>query len=244
MQIDPDRCIGCTACLPYCPVNAISMTRKGKAFIDDNICVECGNCVYSKVCPYDAIIEVPLPWPQVIRVLSDPNLSYRQYKPPAEMKLGGRTTMEVKGNDVTERIGLEDVGITVDVGRPAIGTTFRDVEKVTTAVAPIGVEFEPRSLAATLMTDQKTGKLREDVINEKILYTTVDFKTKLSKLPRVIEALRKASKEVNTVFSVGCVCRIKSDLTIPVFKELDRLGVSHYPNAKINLGLGRRIKPA
>ncbi|MFQ6074518.1 MAG: DUF362 domain-containing protein [Candidatus Bathyarchaeia archaeon] len=239
MQIDPDRCIGCTACLPYCPVDAITMT-KGKAVIDDDVCVECGNCKYAKVCPYDAIHEVELPWPQGIRALSDANIPQRQYKPPAEMRLGGRTTMEVKGNDVVERYGFEDVGFVVDVGRPAVGASFADVEKVTMAVAPIGVEFEPRSLVGTLMTDSKTGKLREDVLGERILYVTVDFKTGMEKISRVVEALRRASKEVDTVFSVGFICRIRGDYTIPAFDFLDQLGVSHYPNAKINMGLGRR----
>lgn len=239
MQIDPDRCIGCTACLPYCPVNAIAMV-KGKAFIDDDVCIECGNCVYAKVCPYDAIHEVELPWPQSIRVLSDPNLSQRQYKPPAEMKLGGRTTMEVKGNDVTERYGFGDAGFVVDVGRPAVGASFADVEKVTMAVAPIGVEFDPMSLVASLMTDPKTGKLREDVLTERILYVTIDFKTEMSKVPKVIEALRRAAKEVDTVFSVGFISRIRDDYTVPAFGILDKLGVARYPNAKINMGLARR----
>jgi heterodisulfide reductase subunit A len=47
-----DLCNGCQACVPVCPVNAISM-QEGKARIDPFQCTGCGACV--PVCPVDAI---------------------------------------------------------------------------------------------------------------------------------------------------------------------------------------------
>ena len=47
-----DLCNGCNACVPICPVNAISM-QEGKAKIDPFQCTGCGACI--PVCPQEAI---------------------------------------------------------------------------------------------------------------------------------------------------------------------------------------------
>lgn len=46
-----DDCISCGACMPECPVAAISK-GDSKYIIDDNICIECGVC--ASVCPVNA----------------------------------------------------------------------------------------------------------------------------------------------------------------------------------------------
>ncbi|MBK5200349.1 MAG: 4Fe-4S binding protein [Spirochaetaceae bacterium] len=51
--IDPDKCIGCTACARKCPVGAISGEVKKKHTIDASICIKCGACMAS--CKFDAI---------------------------------------------------------------------------------------------------------------------------------------------------------------------------------------------
>lgn len=50
-KVDADKCIGCSACVSECPVEAISMVDD-KAVIGDS-CVDCGACVGA--CPVDAI---------------------------------------------------------------------------------------------------------------------------------------------------------------------------------------------
>ncbi|MEM3629725.1 MAG: 4Fe-4S binding protein [Candidatus Bathyarchaeia archaeon] len=47
-----DLCNGCQACVPVCPVNAISMVE-GKARIDPFQCIGCGACI--PICPQNAI---------------------------------------------------------------------------------------------------------------------------------------------------------------------------------------------
>jgi len=47
-----DLCNGCKACVPVCPVNAISMVE-GKAVVSPFQCVGCGACI--PVCPVEAI---------------------------------------------------------------------------------------------------------------------------------------------------------------------------------------------
>lgn len=46
-----DDCISCGACMPECPVAAIS-GGDSKYIIDENICIECGVC--ASVCPVGA----------------------------------------------------------------------------------------------------------------------------------------------------------------------------------------------
>ena len=45
ITIDPNKCIGCTACARKCPVGAIKGALKQKHSIDQSICVKCGVCV-------------------------------------------------------------------------------------------------------------------------------------------------------------------------------------------------------
>jgi electron transport complex protein RnfB len=50
-----DTCIGCTACVKACPVDAITGERNKLHVIHANICVDCGLCGY--VCPVEAIYD-------------------------------------------------------------------------------------------------------------------------------------------------------------------------------------------
>jgi NADH-quinone oxidoreductase subunit F len=52
-EIDPEKCTGCTVCAKKCPVDAISGERKQVHFINQDICIRCGDC-YSR-CKFDAI---------------------------------------------------------------------------------------------------------------------------------------------------------------------------------------------
>jgi len=51
--INPENCVGCTACARVCPVNAISGVRKEVHHIDPSICIKCGACM--EKCKFDAI---------------------------------------------------------------------------------------------------------------------------------------------------------------------------------------------
>jgi NADH:ubiquinone oxidoreductase subunit F (NADH-binding)/(2Fe-2S) ferredoxin len=51
--INPENCVGCTACARVCPVNAISGERKEIHHINPSICIKCGAC--KEKCKFDAI---------------------------------------------------------------------------------------------------------------------------------------------------------------------------------------------
>jgi len=51
VQLDKEKCKGCTNCIKTCPTQAIRV-RNGKAKILNDRCIDCGECI--RVCPYHA----------------------------------------------------------------------------------------------------------------------------------------------------------------------------------------------
>lgn len=52
--IDPEKCTGCTVCAVKCPTNAIDGSRKQIHFINQEICIHCGECY--NVCKFEAVM--------------------------------------------------------------------------------------------------------------------------------------------------------------------------------------------
>lgn len=234
MKIDGDMCIACELCVPYCPMEAISMDDV--AVIDQEECVDCGVCLRSGVCPVDCIIFEPAPWPRSLRAtFSNPRTAHK------ETKVAGRGTEEMKTNDVTGKFKRGWVGMGCEFGRPGIGTRFRDMDKVTQVLAKLGVEFEPKNPVTFLMEDVKTGKIKEEVLNEKVLSAIIEYLFPIDKFKDIINALKEVSKEVDTVFSVEVINRADPDGSYPLRKLLDDLGIPYYINGKQCVGLGRPL---
>jgi len=197
-------------------------------------CTECYACFRSSICPTDAIKESALVWPRSLRpFFGSVQIEHKETRVP------GRGTEEMKTNDVTGRFGYDKIGFSVDIGRPGVGTTFDDVEKIAMAVAKTGAEFEPMNPVTFFMADKKTGRIRDDVKTEKIHSCVLEFTIRLDRLPKAVNALAEVSKEVDTVFSVGCCCKVSPDGTILGKRILEENSIFHRPNGKTNVGLGK-----
>jgi hypothetical protein len=167
------------------------------------------------------------------RAFSDPRATHES------TGVQGRGTEEVKTNDVTGRVKWGEVGFTIEFGRPGVGVWLRDIQKMTWALARAGVAFEKKNPFTLLMTDVKTGTLREDVLGEKVLSAIVEIKVEVGRTEEIIRLVHEVEKDIDTVVALGAGTRCDEDgketILAPI---LERLGYK-LERAKTNTGLGR-----
>jgi len=268
MQIDHGKCVACGNCIPVCPMGAIYIDPGvNRATVNLDECVECYTCHrgMSKehlnptvirtirgllkllrirfdpepdVCPTDAIAPHDLTWPRVVRrAFSDPVV------PHEATGVHGRGTEEVKTNDVTGRVNEGEAGFTIEFGRPGVGVRFRDIQKMTMALASLPVAFEKRNPVFSLMSDPATGTIREDILDEKVLSAIVELKTALEHVPTVLARVEEVAPQLDTILSIGVATRCDSQGGNQLEPLLKGEGYDFY-RGKTNLGLGRRAAVA
>ena len=264
MQIDPAKCVGCANCVPVCPMEAISIDPSlDRAVINYDECVECSTCYRGMsqehlnpsliravrriakllrfrfepepdVCPTAAFVLDDLPWPRLVRrVFSYPLVEH------TSTGIHGRGTEEVKTNDVANRVNLGEVGYVIEFGRPGVGVRFHHIQTMTMALARLGVAFEAKNPITHLMIDTATGRLKEELLNEKILSAIVEIKTAADQVRQVLDAVSQVSKQIDTVMSVGVSTRCDAEgndaVLAPILADLGYAA----ERAKTNMGLGR-----
>ena len=103
------------------------------------------------------------------------------------------------------------------------------------------VEVEKNNPVFLLLKDEKSGTMKPEVLNEKVLSAILEFKIKEEQLEDVVKTLQPVLAEVDTVVSWGLAARFAEDGTLPVRSKLLEIGLPARSNAKINMGLGRPI---
>lgn len=238
MKIYTKKCTGCEICLDYCDVGAISIADE-VACIDNDVCVECWVCYRNQVCQNDCFEPTQLTsFGDIFKhVLSDPTVTYKGTGIP------GRGTEECKTNDVSGRFRKDFFGICIDMGRPGIGAYLYDIEKVAMAVAAAGVRFSsPKETPlSVLMTDIRSGKIRDDLLEVHVLSAIIEGTCRKDKFSKVLEAILKVEKEIDTVFSLGVVSLVGEDNDATLMKILEQSGVQKPFRGKVNVGLGRPV---
>src|SRR5713226_9267181 len=264
MYINPQKCVACGNCTYVCPMGAIYIDPTIKrAVVDRNECVECYACFNGlsqehlnptmvrtmrrifqamrlrfdpepDVCPTAAFEPDKLEWPRVVRrAFSDPRV------PHESTGVSGRGTEEVKTNDVSGRVKVGEVGFTIEFGRPGVGVWFRDIQKMTRALAQANVPFENKNPLTLLMSDVSTGTLREDILDEKILSAIVEIKVPLDRTEEIVRLVHEVEKDIDSVVALGVGTRCDENgeehVVAPI---LERLGY-RIERAKTNTGLGR-----
>jgi len=264
MYINPNKCVACGNCTYVCPMGAIYIDPEIKrAKVDRDECVECYACFNGlsqehlnptmvrtmrkifqimrlrfdpepDVCPTAAFEPDKIEWPRMVRrAFSDPRV------PHESTGIEGRGTEEVKTNDISGRVKVGEVGFTIEFGRPGVGARFWEIQKMSQALAQLGVSFEKKNPITSLMSDVATGTIREDIINEKVLSAILEIKTTLDRTEEIIRVVQEIEKQVDTVVAlgVGTRCDESGDETV-IAPVLEKLGYS-LQRAKTNIGLGR-----
>ncbi len=263
MDIDKTKCVGCGNCHVICPMGAISLDADGRSVVNQDECVECSTCyrvlrnekrlpwfvcalrkvlfffrlgylAETDICPTGALTPPDLTWPRSVRaVFSNPSIVH------PGTGVAGRGTDEIKSNDVTGRLCQGEAGLVVEIGRPGIGAFFRDIEKVAVALASLAPVFEPDNPVTQLMLDARTGRIKEEILDEKVLSAIIEFKTSMEKIPGFLRALEAAQHDIDTVISIGVASRCLPDGAIFHQRLLRDAGYTLSPNGKTNLGMGR-----
>src|SRR5512145_1454024 len=185
--IDRDECVECYTCfngLSQEHLNPTLVRTVRRMFAAMRIRFE----PEPDVCPTAAFEPDELTWPRVVRrAFSDPRV------PHEATGVHGRGTEEVKTNDVTGRVNEGEAGFTIEFGRPGVGVRFRDIQKMTMALASLPIAFEKRNPVFSLMSDPATGTIREDILGEKVLSAIVELKTRLEHVPTVLARVEEVA---------------------------------------------------
>ncbi len=233
-HIDSSACIGCGECVTICPMGAI-VSEGGETWIEPDECAECGTCSRTRICPVEAIRPGVLSWPRTLReVFSNPLAPHKATGVP------GRGTEGIKTNDVTNRYQEGFVGVFVELGRPALGTRFRDVERVVKVFRARGYALLPENPVCGLIEDPATGALKPEVLGEKAVSVLLEFLVPESAVPDLEGLLEEAARGVETVFSVSAALRAEPDGSSP-FRRLFGPDAFLLPAGKVNVGLAAGI---
>jgi hypothetical protein len=228
-----DECVECYACYngmsqEHLPAGLVRAVRRFLKLLRLRFEPE------PDICPTAAFEPEELAWPRIVRrAFSDPRV------PHESTGVQGRGTEEVKTNDVSGRIQRGDVGLTVEFGRPGVGVRFHEIQSMTRALTAAGVEFEKKNPVTSLVSDEKTGDIREDILNEKVLSAIVEIKVPTSRMEEIISLVHTVEKDLTTVIAIGVGARCDEDGEEGIIAPILEGKGYRLERAKTNAGYGR-----
>ncbi|MFC2042350.1 hypothetical protein ACFLTV_02490, partial [Chloroflexota bacterium] len=151
-------------------------------------------------------------------------------------------------NDVEGLLRHGEAVIVVELGRPHLGTTFLDVQKVVQTLIPFGMRLDlqyptldERSPLTELATDAAKGIFRPEILGERTGWELLKLVVPEKGVPEVVRSLQRVAKEIDTVFALDIVSRVAQDGSTVAERLADEIGVAPAPNCKTNVGLGRPL---
>ena len=225
-----DTCIGCEACLPYCPQGAIFMTGGAQAAVDQDLCVECGVCTDTDICPVSAFEEDQDETAKYKRSFGRLLSKHLDLKNVVK-----ESAYDVKTNDVTGKIPESKVVMRLELNRPGGGLKFKDVAQMGAEMHRLGwnPDISSRSL------NMSEYQFADHALEQRILTCHLELVLDPEKVPDVVKDATRFVTEHNLWVSINLAGLAETvDRTQ---KVLQAAGLKMEPVAKVNLGLGRRF---
>ena len=195
-------------------------------------------CSRSRVCPVGAIRQGKLKWPRILReVFSNPLAEHET------TGVQGRGTSGIKANDTEKRYQHGQIGVYVEMGRPALGARFYDVEKAVKLFTAHGYAPVKENPVYELIRDHTTGSLMKEILNEKVISCVLEFVIPQSESGNLLILSEKLGRQVDTVFNVCVALRADEHGAFP-FYHIFPPDVFCLPQAKVNIGIADGILPA
>lgn len=224
-----DTCIGCEECLPYCTQGAIFMNEEEQAVVNRDLCVECGVCIDSDICPvsafeedHDELAEFKRPFGRLLT----------KHVAPKDVVSGDG--YDVKTDDVTGEIPSKKVVMRLELNRPRGSLKFGDVGKIRSELERLGwnpgISSRSRSLRESGFPDKAA--------DQRILSCYLELVIDPQEVPDVVNGVTAflADQELWVSINVAGVTATIGRTE----KILQSSGIGMEPVAKVNLGLGRK----
>ena len=128
------------------------------------------------------------------------------------------------------------------MGRPAVGTSVREIEKATMHLARYGIVLEDCNPLTDLIEDINTGRFKEEYLEERFVSAIIEFRIPFERGKEILDVIRDIAKEVNTVFSLDMITCYNDDGTLPGLDLCKIMGIPVRDNCKVNIGIGRPYK--
>ena len=224
-----DTCTGCEACLPYCTQGAIFMNEEEQAAVNRDLCVECGVCIDSDICPvsafeedHDDIAEFKRPYGRLLT---------KHVAPKDVVTADG---YDVKTDDVTGEIPNTKVVIRLEINRPRGGLKFGDVGKMRSELEKLGWHSGIISRSRSL----RESGFADKAADQRILTCHLELVIDPKEVPGVVNGVTAyvADQDLWVSINVAGVAETIGHTE----KILQNSGIGMEAVAKVNLGLGRK----